>query len=185
MFDLFNLLLPTSAFLFGFVYLGELVYTKFFRTKSVHALPSVKFVKLDPHAVTPTKGTPYSIGYDLTAINVYKKISDKTTLYDTGLAIEPPPGYYTEIVPRSSISKTGYMLSNSVGQIDWDYRGKLLIAFTKVDDSMPDIELPFVKCQLVLRKAEYYDMNETEKLYETERGDGGFGSTDNKSSSTG
>ena len=129
----------------------------------------IKFVRDDPDAVVPKRGTKYSIGF--------KKISDKTTLFDTGIKIQPPDGYYTEIVPRSSISKTGYMLSNSVGQIDFDFSGRLLIALTKVDESMPDITVPFTLCQLVLRKAEYPEMIEVQSLDETERGSGGFGST--------
>lgn len=140
--------------------------------------PCVLFVRDDPNAMIPTKGTPLSVGYDLTAISVAKKIGSRTTLYDTGIKVQPPCGYYTEILPRSSLSKTGYMLSNSVGTIDPDYTGRLLIALTKVDDSLPDLELPFTRCQLILRKAEFYNMCDTEKLEETVRGDGGFGSTD-------
>jgi deoxyuridine 5'-triphosphate nucleotidohydrolase len=141
----------------------------------------VKFFLDDPEAKVPSKGTAYAIGYDLTAIKVHSKIGSRTTLYDTGLVIQPPQGYYTEIVPRSSLSKTGYMLSNSVGTIDWDYRGRLLIALTKVDDSLPDLEVPFTRCQLILRKAEYYFpkvVSEKSELSETTRGEGGFGSTD-------
>jgi dUTP pyrophosphatase len=138
----------------------------------------VLFVKDDPQAVVPTKGTQYSVGYDLTAISVYKKLSDKTTLYDTGIIVQPPPGYYTEILPRSSITKTGYILSNSVGTIDSDYRGRLLIALTRVDEGFPELTLPFTKCQLVLRRHEDYTIRQVDSLTDTERGSGGFGSTD-------
>jgi dUTP pyrophosphatase len=149
-------------------------YTK----DSCPACPTVLLVKDDERAVFPTKGTALSVGYDLTAFSVAKQISAKTALYDTGLIVQPPPGYYTEILPRSSLSKTGYMLSNSVGIIDPDYRGRLLIALTKVDESAPDLELPFTKCQLILRRAEFYNVRETSSLDDTERGTGGFGSTD-------
>jgi dUTP pyrophosphatase len=142
--------------------------------------PCIRFVRDDPNAVIPTKGTPLSVGYDLTAISMAKKIGSRTFLYDTGIKVQPPGGYYTEIVPRSSLSKTGYILSNSVGIIDPDYTGRLYIALTKVDDSLPDLELPFTRCQLILRKAEFHTMRETDKLEETLRGDGGFGSTDKK-----
>jgi dUTP pyrophosphatase len=134
----------------------------------------------DKNAVLPTKGTPYSIGYDLTAISEYKKLSPLTTLYDTGIKVKPPTGYYVEILPRSSLSKTGYMLSNSVGVIDPDYTGTLLIALTKIDQSMPDLQLPFTKCQLILRKTEDFIIREVDHIENTERGEGGFGSTDLK-----
>lgn len=140
--------------------------------------PSVTFIRDNPSAVLPTKGTHLSIGYDLTCISVVKKLGQKTTLYDTGLKILPPCGYYTEILPRSSLSKTGYMLTNSVGIIDPDYTGTLLISLTKIDDSLPDLEVPFVKCQLVLRKAEFYKLEEKTEIPETHRGNGSFGSTD-------
>lgn len=138
----------------------------------------VLFVKDDPRAVIPTKGTPYSVGYDLTAISVYKKLTDKTTLYDTGIKVQPPDGYYTEILPRSSITKTGYCLSNSVGTVDSDYRGTLLIALTRIDDEFPEITLPFTRCQLVLRRYEDYRLRQVDVLSDTQRGVGGFGSTD-------
>lgn len=140
--------------------------------------PTVSFTKTDPNAVTPTMGTPYSTGFDLTAISVFKRIDDRTVLYNTNIRVKPPPGYYTEILPRSSISKSGYMLANSVGVIDEDYRGDLLIALTKVNEKVPDLQLPVKICQLVLRKREQFAMVEVDTLNSTERGAGGFGSTD-------
>jgi dUTP pyrophosphatase len=138
----------------------------------------VLFVKDHPQAVIPTKGTQYSVGYDLTAISIYKKLTDKTTLYDTGIKVQPPEGYYTEILPRSSLTKTGYCLSNSVGTIDSDYRGTLLIALTRIDDGFPELTLPFTRCQLVLRRHEDYKLRQVDILCDTQRGVGGFGSTD-------
>lgn len=143
-------------------------------------MTTIQFVKKYPNAVVPKRAHATDIGYDLTAINIYKKISDTTVLLETGLAVKPPDGYYIEIVPRSSLSKTGYMLSNSVGIIDPSYRGTLKIALTKVDKVADPITFPFNRFQLILRKAEYFELQEVENLDDTERGDGGFGSTDNK-----
>lgn len=141
---------------------------------------TIKCVISDVRAVTPTKAHPSDIGYDLTVIDVFKKISDRITLFETGIAVTPPSGYYIEIVPRSSLSKTGYMLANSVGTIDPDYTGTLKVALIKVDSDMKDIELPFTRCQMILRKAEYADLECVETLNSTKRGDGGFGSSDKK-----
>tara|TARA_R110002111_G_scaffold119154_3_gene182100 strand:- start:145 stop:588 length:444 start_codon:yes stop_codon:yes gene_type:complete len=138
----------------------------------------IKFKVLDTRAVIPKHESEYAEGVDLTAIDVYKTYGKKTTLYRTGLAIEPPKGYYTEIIPRSSLSKTGYMLSNSVGIIDYDYRGELFIALTKVDESMPDLVPPFKKAQLIMKKREEFGIDIVKELNDTKRGDGGFGSTD-------
>ena len=139
---------------------------------------SIRFVVDADDAVVPTKAHPSDIGYDLTAIGIFKQISNRITLFETGIRIAPPTGYYLEILPRSSMSKTGYMLANSVGTIDPEYTGTLKIALIKVDESLPDIKLPFTRCQLVLRKAEYAEMVHVDSIEKTVRGDGGFGSSD-------
>ena len=138
----------------------------------------IKFVINDNRAVIPTKAHPSDIGYDLTTIDVFRKLSHRITLFETGISMLPPDGYYIEIVPRSSMSKTGYMLANSVGTIDPSYTGTLKVALIKIDDSLPDIKLPFKLCQIVLRKAEYSDMVKVDSIDQTVRGDGGFGSSD-------
>lgn len=142
--------------------------------------PIVKFVKTRPDAVTPTRAHPSDVGYDLTAIAVWKKLSETTIIYETGIIVTPPDGYYVEIVPRSSITKTGYVLSNSVGIIDPSYTGSLKIAMTKVDAYFENLTLPFCRAQLILRKRESFLMSEVSEVVSTERGDGGFGSTDAK-----
>lgn len=141
---------------------------------------NIKFVMNNVKAFFPTKAHPSDIGYDLTVIDIFKKISNRITLFETGVAVSPPKGYYIEIVPRSSLSKTGYMLANSVGTIDPDYTGTLKIALIKVDTELEDIKLPFTGCQMILRKAEYADLEQVETLTETVRGEGGFGSSDKK-----
>lgn len=132
-------------------------------------------------AVIPTKAHPTDAGWDITAIKLAKVYDNGVRLYDTGLAISPPPGYYTEIVPRSSISKTNWTLANTIGIIDTNYRGNLYIAMRHVGytGSMDNLTLPFKLCQLVLRKCELGQFMEVESFGEsTDRGGGGFGSTD-------
>jgi len=134
-------------------------------------------IKLNKNAIVPTKAHPSDIGWDLTAISVVKKLGANSTMYDTGITCCPPPGYYTEIVARSSIVKTGYILTNGIGIIDPSYRGTLRICLTKVDDTKPDITVPFRLAQLIVRKIENIDIIKVQELSETDRGDGGFGST--------
>lgn len=140
------------------------------------------FKKTENDAVIPTKAHPSDTGYDLTLIRVSKDMSipgseQKIIMYDTGIAVCPPDGYYTEVVPRSSLSKTGYMLANSVGIIDSSYRGSIKVVVTG-DDSLGDLSLPFKGFQLILRKLEEAEVVEVDDLDATVRGDGGFGSTD-------
>lgn len=138
---------------------------------------TLRFIKTDPRAVTPTRAHPTDIGYDLTAIDIWKVLSDQTIIFETGIAIQPPSGKYIEILPRSSVTKTGLMLANSVGVIDLDYTGSLKIAVRLVDTTLGIPELPFCKFQLVMRTADLYEIEEVEEFAKTERGDGGFGST--------
>ena len=134
----------------------------------------------------PKKANPSDIGYDLTLIREVKKINNKTTMYDSGISVVAPIGHYIEIVPRSSLSKLGHMMANSIGIIDPDYRGTLKVVLTQVDDSAEPISLPFTKFQLILRIAVETDVavhtltDNQHRQYSTStvRGDGGFGSTD-------
>ena len=133
--------------------------------------------KLDEKAVTPTKAHPTDSGFDLTAIGVSKNLNDDVYLLSTGIAVTPPTGWFFGLFPRSSISKTGYMLANSVGIVDKHYTGELLIALRKVDKTAPDLEFPVKIAQLVLLPLVYPSIEEIAELPTTDRGDKGFGST--------
>lgn len=144
----------------------------------ITAIPVIKVLKTCDNAIIPSKTRMSDAGYDLTIISIYKTFSNKTKLYDTGIKLDIPNGYYVEIVPRSSISKSGYMLSNSIGIIDQGYKGNLYVALTKIDDEMPDLQLPFKCCQLLIKKQIYANFCETNKeLENSNRNVGGFGST--------
>ena len=140
---------------------------------------SLNFSKKHKDAVTPTRAHPSDVGLDLVAITKHKAIDPNIILYDTGINVVSPPGYYVEIVPRSSISKTGWMLANSVGTIDPSYTGNLYIALVRVVPGSPELTVPFCKCQMILRKIEKFELKEieSEDIPVTVRGDGGFGST--------
>ena len=136
--------------------------------------------KFDKDAVIPSKAHPSDSGYDLTIIKVSKDMSrggQTIIMFDTCIAVCPPDGYYTEVVPRSSLSKTGYMLANSVGIIDASYRGSIKVVLSG-DESLRGLELPFKGFQLILRKLENAEVIEVDDLDNTVRGDGGFGSSD-------
>jgi deoxyuridine 5'-triphosphate nucleotidohydrolase len=143
-------------------------------------IPSLGFHLHDVNAVLPTKRI-IDVGFDLTIISVAKKISNKITLYETGVALDIPIGYYVELVPRSSMSKTGYMLANSVGVIDPGFTGTVKVPLIKVDDSMPNIELPIRIAQLILKPYVFAYARQVNYISQTTRGSGGFGSTNIKS----
>lgn len=141
--------------------------------------PVIHFVKQSKDAIIPTKANFSDVGYDISILNIHKKINSKTTLYDTGICLNIPVGYYVEIVPRSSIVKSGYMLSNSIGIIDCSYKGNLYVGLTKVCDDAIEIEYPFKCCQLIVRKQIFPKFIEMkmEEMLESKRNKGGFGST--------
>lgn len=135
-----------------------------------------RVILTDNRSVMPTKALQSDVGYDLTLIDVWKTDGD-VTFYETGVIVAPPNGFYFELFPRSSLSKTGYMLANSVGVIDPEYRGTIKVPLMKITKGKPDITLPFKGVQLVLKKVECCDFIKVDMLFDTERSDGGFGST--------
>jgi len=119
---------------------------------------------INKNAMIPNRIDQQAIGLDLTAILLIKNLGKNIIMYDTGIAICPPEGYYTEIIACSSMVKTGYMLANGINIIDPNYRDTLKICLVKVDESKPDLELPFRLVQLVLRKIEQIDIIKVQEL---------------------
>jgi deoxyuridine 5'-triphosphate nucleotidohydrolase len=140
-------------------------------------IPKCYIIKDDINAIMPSKAHWSDVGFDLSIIKKVKDLNSKTILYDTGLKIQMDFGYYAEIVPRSSISKTGYILSNNIGIIDNSYRGNLMIALTKIADDAIEIEYPFKCCQLIVRKQIIMGLEEVGNIENTMRQEGGFGSS--------
>lgn len=140
--------------------------------------PELKFLKTSTNAIQPLKANFSDVGYDLSIINEVKNFNSKTKLYGTGIILDIPVGYYVEIVPRSSISKSGYILANSIGIIDCSYKGELYVALTKIVDEADDITFPFKCCQMIMKKQIYPKMIEVKEFENSsKRADGGFGSS--------
>ena len=153
----------------------------------------VKIKKLHKDAVIPKYETVGSAGMDLTAVS--KEYDEHgNVVFGTGLAIQIPTGYYADLRPRSSISKYDLVLANSVGTIDADYRGELILKFKPTSKLKPhyhavntmEVVLPEFHeeynvgdriAQIVILPYPKVSFVEVEELSETERGNGGFGST--------
>lgn len=138
----------------------------------------VNIKKLSDNAVIPTRGTPFSAGMDLTAtkVRVVEESDHGYVEYGTDLAFEIPEGHVGLLFPRSSISKTGMILSNSVGVIDSDYRGEVTMRFkwrreTKLYQPGERIG------QLIIIPYPQIELVPVQELNETVRGEGGYGST--------
>jgi dUTP pyrophosphatase len=152
----------------------------------------VKIKKLHLNAVIPTYAKSGDAGMDLVATKIIKDTPEQIT-YGTGLAMEIPDGFVGLVFPRSSIRKNGLQLSNSVGVIDSGYRGEIQATFNKVfggeryydeTKNTEDASNIFYKigdriAQIIIVPYPQIQFEETDELSDTERGEGGFGSTGN------
>ena len=147
---------------------------------------NVKIKKLHKDAVIPKYETKGAVGMDLTSVSV--EYDDYGNLVvGTGLAIQLPEGYYADLRPRSSISKYDLVLANSIGTVDADYTGELILKFkpsdyfaVNRDDVYGDGEIYKVGdrvAQLLILPYPKINFIEVDELDKTERGNKGFGST--------
>lgn len=148
----------------------------------------IKIKKLVPGASIPERATEFAGGWDAKATDLEFVYPD-LVIYKLGFALELPPGYKVTIVPRSSITKTGWIMQNSPGLGDPDYRGEYQIRFR----ALPKQEVysnrlfyPTIPYKIGERVGQIYiekiipiEFIEVENLSETNRGSGGFGHTGN------
>ena len=136
----------------------------------------VKIKKLSPDAVIPTYAKVGDAGMDLVATSM--KFDGTQITYGTGLAMEIPEGFVGLVFPRSSIRKTHLHLSNSVGVIDSGYRGEVQATFKKIQGiALDNYKVGDRIFQLMVIPHPTIQFIEVNELSNTERGEGGFGST--------
>lgn len=136
-----------------------------------------------PDMVPPKKAHSTDSGLDLTLIDVTVK-RENIFFFNTGISIEPPEGYYTELLPRSSIYKHDFIMTNSVGIIDAGYRGILYMPMRYVGNGNGLEEAKALIGnrigQLILKKIEPFEVKVVSELNDSERGKKGFGSSGTK-----
>ncbi len=131
----------------------------------------------------PQYATIHSAGMDLRANITENIIIDplKRVLVPTGLHIELPEGYEAQIRPRSGLAaKHGIGIVNSPGTIDADYRGEIKIILVNLSDKPFELTPGERVAQMIVAKFERVQWVECDELGESERGEGGFGSTGKK-----
>ena len=140
----------------------------------------VKITKLNRHAKLPEYQTEYSAGLDLSA-SIVDSIVIKPGEYSMvplGFAIELPQGYEAQIRARSGLAaKHGITLLNGVGTIDADYRGEISVILINLSKKDFTIEPGMRIAQMIITKYRKIDWEVVDSLEETDRGEGGFGST--------
>jgi len=140
----------------------------------------LKIKKLDEKAIVPTYGTEASAGADLYAL-LDDEISIKPgemKMISTGLAMAIPDGYVGLIYARSSLgSKKGLAPANKVGVIDSDYRGEVKVPLFNHSKEVQTISPNERIAQIVFTPYLKVNFELNNELDDTNRGTGGFGST--------
>ena len=145
---------------------------------------TIKVKVLDNSITLPKYETASSVGMDIRAFIPEGKIEiepQERKLIPTGLCLEIPKGYEVQIRPRSGLAlKNGITVLNSPGTIDADYRGELRIILINHSADRFSITNEMRIAQMVVAQFSRVDLFEVEDLSETDRGEGGFGSTGTK-----
>lgn len=140
----------------------------------------IKFKKLVPWAKAPFRAHTDDAGWDLTAASIDVDSEKKIVSYGTGLAFDFSPVGFADARARSSVYKTGLMLTNGIGTIDAGYRGEVGAKFYIVGNEVRPYAIGERILQLVFpqlpvgTEVEFVEVND---LPATDRGEGGFGST--------
>lgn len=141
---------------------------------------SLKVERVHHKATLPTKHHKGDAGFDLTAISTNRS-NNYPNLYKcrTGIAVEIPEEHVGIIHPRSSIYKRNLMLANTTGVIDSGYRGEIMCFFRCLPGSHNMYEPGDRIAQLIIQPISNPEIIEVERLEDSHRGSGGFGSTGN------
>lgn len=141
---------------------------------------TVKIKKLAENAVIPSYSKLGDAGMDLTITSILSETSTDVT-YGFGIALEIPRGYVGLVFPRSSVRKYDLALTNSVGVIDSGYRGEIQATFKKTSwlkgDSADKYDVGDRAAQIIIIPHPNIELIEFKDLSDSERGEGGFGST--------
>lgn len=135
--------------------------------------------RLDDRAVIPARAYAGDAGLDLSACERVELEPGERALVATGLAVAIPEGHAGLVVPRSGLAaKHGISIVNAPGLVDAGYRGELKVILVNTDLRERFVVEPGMRiAQLVLVPIATPDPVEVDELPETERGEGGFGSS--------
>lgn len=164
----------------------------------------IPFVKCHPNAKMPEYAHPDDSGMDVYAVDDYVIHPGETKLIPTGIKVAVPNGYEIQIRPKSGRAlKTKMRIANSIGTVDAGFRGELQVIIENIEPPIKDITYDFDDngrpiitsilrgsdmtigkgekfAQLVLMEVPKAVLFQVENLDDTERGNGGFGSTNLK-----
>jgi dUTP pyrophosphatase len=137
---------------------------------------SVKVKRIHARAELPLRGTNGSAGADLFCLEAFTLGSGERKLVPTGLIVEIPPGWYGRVAPRSGLA-ANHGVDMLAGVIDSDYRSEVKVLMINLGEAPVSFRAGERIAQLIIERAAVCDYVWTDDLTETERGEGGFGST--------
>lgn len=140
----------------------------------------LKVKKMRDNAILPIRGDLEAAAVDLCACinDPVTILPGKTEWIPSGIACDFPDGYFGLVLPRSSVgAKRRLNLANTAGVIDHSYNGEIMLVFQNDGDIYQTIQPGERLAQMILLPYVTYNIVETDTLTETERGEGGFGST--------
>lgn len=135
--------------------------------------------RLDPTVELPAYAYDGDAGLDLRSNEDVVLAPFERRLIGTGLAIAIPDGYAGFVTPRSGLAlKKGLSMANTPGLVDAHYRGELKVCAINLDAHEPIVISKSERiAQLVIQRVPQVHLREVEQLDETDRGEGGFGSS--------
>lgn len=143
-------------------------------------MKTLKIKKLDKDVNIPFYATPDSAGLDLCANEQVVLQSGERKKIKSGLAFEIPRGYFGYLRPRSSMASNHGITTCSSDVVDSDYRGEVLITMINLSSDVYIIEKGQRVAQMVIIPIQQVQIQEVDQLSETERGEGGHGSTNSR-----
>ncbi|WP_291647887.1 dUTP diphosphatase [Clostridium sp.] len=138
----------------------------------------LKVQKIHNEAIIPNYAHEGDAGLDLYSVEEVKINPSETALIKTGIKIELPPQTEAQVRPRSGLAlKHGITVLNTPGTIDEGYRGEVGVVLINHGKESFIVEKGMKIAQMVVKPVWYVEVDEVEELSETERAEGGFGST--------
>ena len=142
---------------------------------------TLRFKRIHPDAVLPAYAHPSDAGMDVRSVDALVIPAGKRALLHTGLVMILPPNYECQVRPRSGLAlKNGITVLNTPGTIDSGYRGEVGVILLNTSDVDFEVKKGDKIAQLVIAPVTQPEIEETDAIDETDRGEGGFGSTGRK-----